>query len=158
MPEIRTWTHPDGTVYNFGLSAYPVGSIYAGEFGQDPETLFGGTWATLGCITGYETETIEIELPSVSGGGILASVYDLTTSSFYTEWDPVGIVGFGVIGTSALSVNRVMVDEADAEVSYLLRNNTSTATPAHTAQNPKTFNFTVLWKSTTEPCFWVRTA
>lgn len=142
--------------------AYPVGAVF------ESTTLFtttqlsqmlGGTWVRIfPKKPEFVVEEFTIELESIAAGGVVAVTdYDISDSPYAEDHTPLGIVGFGVTGASGISVNRVMLN-GNYEVSYLLRNNSSSASPP--SGSTADFQFYILWyeEVATTPYKWERIA
>lgn len=138
---------------------FPVGAIFESQTyytTQQLSAMFGGTWSQANrAVPVFYRETFTITLESISPGyAESATDYDISGSQYASACEAIGIVGYGVTGTSFISVNRVLLDPEALTVSYLLRNNATNATPSTRV----TFAFTVLWQGYAGAYRWERTA
>ena len=155
MSNAKVYYYANG--YTGALNAFPVGAVYESMVNTNPATLFGGTWQSIGSgDTMLQVEKREVDVASIAANTGTSFTEDFSDSTWFNGgYYPIALAGFGITGSSALTVNRLIMDPDELEISYLLRNVTGSATPA----TGVTMTFEILWtKRSNTPYRWRRIA
>lgn len=146
------------------LTVYPIGAIYTSTVNVSPETLFGGTWQSLGTrvlMTQNElTGMLTTNSTHVSVGNVPAN--SATGDKTATASNPGNCTALGVVGISAGGTGNTLFNyvrfyvTSSGVIHYNVRNTSSSAI------STLTIDFTVLWRkndpAATTVYAWKRTA